>query len=1533
MFSLKNILAGLLSLLILPLFAQENPSGAGIRNSGFETLVEEKPEWWKLEGTVTVDNADFYAGRHGLAMKHGASASSSARQSLEWQAGEDTLQVWVKLEDVKGGGAHVRLRKENGDIIAESAAMTDTAAWQLVKIPFALESGQRVNIELSLTDSAGSVWFDDIAFASQQKDSEMGKSRSVVSKDENMALGKSYTLNPLPNYPDSSDSGDLVQLTDGQFTEGYFWSQKSTVGWVTGSPQVTIDLGKVEPIEEIVIHSVGGGVAGVHFPNITCYVSDDLIHSHKIAHLTPEGLTEGGEKWYTHAFSTGALKTRGRYVTIHFRLNGSTVFTDEIEVKRGSFEPSSVTFESQPIDHRDIALSTIGVTSKTYTSGYFPESPHVDWAAPLSGGPIKALLLNFSEGMRAAVEIAQRVDLDYTPVSHWAFYKNQSELPLVSQQQIADALPTLDVMIVGAFHWQAMSPELLGKIRTRVQEGMGLICIDNGDVIGSDNVKWVSPLDALFENRLEGDQDILKLIPMELIPKYTKPRDSHFQLATYGKGRVALLNPGTFTRPVRTLLPSFRLEDYVDETNGPLEYYHSAFAKLILWSSNRDTSRLKEITASPEKINVKINAGEKAGKLVVETRDPFFKVFSTQEKEIPATGGVFEFETPESLGGVNTVDVWLRDNDGAIIDWGSHFYKKELPVHIGKITPGKSLFEPEEAVVAKVKVEGESKDNLKLRATLFDTDDRQVAAPRIFPVAGDQETEIEISYKNPQTLAAKLFVELLRDDVVLEKKMERIWVEIPQKHDFTVLGWYALDKYPEANFCMKVLHALGVDMFVSLTQLYRGENAAYGNLRLGPEDVARVAPPESSDGGLERDVCLSDPKNKRELAAKLRSLAKESRRFGVTEWSMGDEESLGNADYCFSSSCLEEFRVYLHGRYADLDALNASWGSGFKTWDEVMPSTFSQIDAKSSIAPWLEHRRYMETLFSDYHAKARETIVKENPHARVGLSGTQNPTSYNGYDWWKLTRAVNHISGYEGIQAALQRSFAQPDTFSTRFLGYDYADDNEQAARSQIWELLFNGANGVNYYTLISHTLNCPLIRPDLSLARQGEWFFKEVKEIKEGLGRLFIESKYENDRIAVHYSPSSVHSATAGDLFNFVNKRRNFQVNLTNLGRLLEESHYQYSFIHEEQMVRGDLKNYKVLFLPWSSAISLAEAAAIREFVENGGVVIADSFCGVRDDHGKPQAMLDDLFGIQQPLRSPELRDRVLKIEDADFTGPATVPVTSGIRQIKLDGGTARASVSNAPAFITNKVGKGQAIFLNASFSNYAEQVSGGVGGEIQVGSVASQDITTPIRAFVTAILTEVGIPTPMPVTTENVTNSEIQLSRFSLGETRLLGIIREIKSGAVDLEDTAATSITLGETSHIYDSRDGRYFGEKDTLNETFPRGIAKVYALLPYKVEGVSIHGKKEILAGSDAKFSFAIKAAESNIGTHVFHISVKDPDGKERLWYAQNLVGNSGKAETTIPFAYNDPEGEWEITVKDVLTGETNSITVTLKHTSS
>lgn len=157
----------------------------------------------------------------------------------------------------------------------------------------------------------------------------------------NVALGKPYTLQPAPGYGLTVDAGDRTQLTDGEYTVGYFWAQKTSVGWSNANPVIiTIDLGQVQPIAGMSFNTAAG-VAGVAWPaSIMVLVSDDNQTWGSAGELISMGTKQGGppsQPYSVYKFATGDMKTHGRYVKL-FVDNSPYTFVDEVEVYQGPQE-------------------------------------------------------------------------------------------------------------------------------------------------------------------------------------------------------------------------------------------------------------------------------------------------------------------------------------------------------------------------------------------------------------------------------------------------------------------------------------------------------------------------------------------------------------------------------------------------------------------------------------------------------------------------------------------------------------------------------------------------------------------------------------------------------------------------------------------------------------------------------------------------------------------------------------------------------------------------------------------------------------------------------------------------------------------------------------------------------------------------------------------------------------------------------------------------------------------------------------------
>lgn len=219
---------------------------------------------------------------------------------------------------------------------------TGASAWKVQSTSFRSGAGTRMMIEIYADRAheegnkapAGTVWVGDLRLARPGK-AVAADTRAKTRR--NLAFGKEYKMSE-PNYSYCTDPGDTTQLTDGVYTKGYFWTQKTSVGWVGRTAIcISIDLDRVEPIAGLSF-STAAGVAGVEWPaDLLVLVSDDGRNWFEVGdlvrlsaqHSPPEG------KYANHVFRTDALETHGRFVQIAAKPSGNCLFVDEIEVFRG----------------------------------------------------------------------------------------------------------------------------------------------------------------------------------------------------------------------------------------------------------------------------------------------------------------------------------------------------------------------------------------------------------------------------------------------------------------------------------------------------------------------------------------------------------------------------------------------------------------------------------------------------------------------------------------------------------------------------------------------------------------------------------------------------------------------------------------------------------------------------------------------------------------------------------------------------------------------------------------------------------------------------------------------------------------------------------------------------------------------------------------------------------------------------------------------------------------------------------------------
>jgi hypothetical protein len=682
--------------------------------------------------------------------------------------------------------------------------------------------------------------------------------------------------------------------------------------------------------------------------------------------------------------------------------------------------------------------------------------------------------------------------------------------------------------------------------------------------------------------------------------------------------------------------------------------------------------------------------------------------------------------------------------------------------------------------------------------------------------------------------------------------------------------------------------------------------------------------PTRQQGDLVRDPCLNDPKFRETTRETLGKVAVRGLKYSTSDFTLGDENMFvsGNWDLCFSQYCNLDFRKWALLSYSSLANLNKEWGTHFETWNEVMPQTLEQCKKTGNFVPWVDHRLHMESVWAGIHDWSRGVIKETVPQARVGYEGSDTvPTSWGATDYWKLARAMdlNNIY-YRDFLSLAVRDFSTRDTLLGAGWFGGYPDNrNEQFMRWFPWRTLFKGSN--SFWVWCGYGNEGSVMAYDTSLYPFFKSACEEVAEIKQGLGKLLMATERENDGIALLWSASSVHVGTYTPGFPDMDSV------LTGTVALLHDCGLEAKVLSYAELAEGKLtnKDFKVLLLPCSQALSPDEVEQVKKFVSAGGTVIADLRPGVTDAHGKPYATppLDEVFGVTQGAQFKRV-EGPCQISDLKLD-PFWVPNTpQGVQaadgSVTLTGGEASATVGGAPALITHPYGKGSAQLLNLTLRNYGSlPKTAGV-------EFAGWAEGAGYRQFLSGVMKAAGVTPVVKVTPEA---PHVEISRFKQGGAEYIGIVQSLPLPPLDYTNKVASpptprlvTIDFGHKANVYDVRAGKYLGEVASYKTQMTPGVAQLYALLPYKVTQVSI----QATAPKGQPVTYTAKVAAGGApAAHLLRVEVWGPDGKERPWYARNLTTAQSPAQGTINLALSDEPGTWKIVARDVATGVTGSAT--------
>lgn len=1162
-------------------------------------------------------------------------------------------------------------------------------------------------------------------------------------------------------------------------------------------------------------------------------------------------------------------------------------------------------------------------------------TPHIQWLKPYSKGPLNILFITHRGGMREIVEIAQRMDINYTVFAVHnpnTFFERDPANPstLTPESMTADGENKLagsyDVIVLGNINWSSLPLSIRYLILKKVKEGTSLL----GIVREPDEY-----LSRAMEEKIFPDFSFL--LPYKGLPIFEKYEDfesflnSTLDIYKFGEGKIFLLKGYDVPYKMQILTPQ-PMGNPLEVKYIEYDYYLAYICHLLTLAGNKepdvqiegsDFLNLSRESFTSLQFTLRSKTNLKAScKLVIRNKDN--EVFFTQTKDIALSQGEnkISFAFHKLPAGEYFADMWVS-SQGKVLNFGSTFVKLSSDIRIVNIDT-KSSFEKEEPLAGKIVVENKSKNwkGLALWIAQRDNFGRITTMKEInLPPSASEEIEVPFSLPKTKPLTILQYVDVVickkgKEMELLDGKTRTVSISnLYPKDDIRYILWVGGFGSYLTPYFYRELYKAGID-----TQ-YTGfsEAVLLGNLHHIPYATRFIdrktdwyphpdVPDRTKDDHI-RLPCLNDPSYLEQVRQDLQRTAEHLKNFSTREFSMGDECHFvgGNYELCFCPYCVRGFAEFLKKEYGIIENLNREYGTNYSSFEGVKPITLDEAKRNPGLVPlWVDYRRYMEDVWAGIYRFSRSVIEKVVPNARVGYEGSDmSINSYNAADFYKLMQAMNLNNTYDApfIPYAVA-DFSQPGTLLG--LGW-YGGYNP--CRSELynryipWRHLFRGANSF----WIWHGepgAEGSVIAPDISFYDFFKANVEEVKELKSGIGKLIMSAKRDGD-VAVLYSASSVHTATLTEGFPPME-----QV-LNSLITLLEDVRCPFKIVSYEQLEKGLLEkeNFRLLILPFAQALSEREAEEIKRFVGKGGTVIADLRPGVYDQHGKPyqKGILDELFGVSQQAMPQPRRGNVSLNPKISRDFPPNLPQTFSDASTKPISAEANGEIEGVPCLLVNKFGKGLAILLNFSLSPY---------------SVVSQDAQL-WRTFFRSLLKFVGIEERVKVSPEI---EGVRTYWFRSGNLRYLGILQEPPEGWMDYAMGKAkplkalpVKLTLLQKSHIYDVRAGKYIGYTNQISTQIEPGKAKLYSLLPYKVEKISLTIPNKVSQGQELRYEIRIKGSSPSLGLHIVHLSLISPKNEEVPYYSENLTVLGGKAKGSLPLALNEISGKWKLRVKDVASG--------------
>ncbi len=464
----------------------------------------------------------------------------------------------------------------------------------------------------------------------------------------------------------------------------------------------------------------------------------------------------------------------------------------------------------------------------------------------------------------------------------------------------------------------------------------------------------------------------------------------------------------------------------------------------------------------------------------------------------------------------------------------------------------------------------------------------------------------------------------------------------------------------------------------------------------------------------------------------------------ILSWTWLDWLPSGVGWFCYCRHSRERFRNWLRRRYDNINSLNTSWYRAYRDWNEVIPPKYVTLSTWRDLVDWQLFN--IDKLAEDLKWRAQTVKKVDTEHvvtSHAAISSVFVPPLnwYGNPDDWEMAKQVEvwgtslypkHIGGSMPLDSAWRGISLDATRSSSNSQGKDYwlgelqSGDGvtgihfgepvtPQDVQLWAWSAIAREAKGLNYYAWYPmscgyETSGFGMINLDGSITERARAAGEVARIVNQNMD-IFLNTKSPQAEVGIVYNIYSYIMLTcsrehSSDIVSS---------SMTGIYRALMEENISVDFIHIKDFTNENVKKYKLIFMPFSIMMTSEIAEGVKEFVEQGGKLVAEVRPAWSDEKGQsaeviPGFGLHEVFGCKEQWIRERKETKLMIESEKEILSSEKMEISGTVyeetfEQLKDTAKILAHFEDGSPAMIINNYGKGKAILVGSLISRAYEK------------------------------------------------------------------------------------------------------------------------------------------------------------------------------------------------------------------------------------